>query len=205
EKVEIKVCCNRSCRRQGCRDILAVLSGIAPPRVSVASCGCLGRCGAGPNLVILPEGVVYGHCGTPRKAAEVMSAVADLRVDECLEALALRKRAEDERDRGDFGAACSLLTQALDLHPVGNIHKIYKERSTIRLRMGDVDGALDDAREATALAPEDPEPYICRGDALMAKGELRDSEDCYSMALRLDPSIARSRTFKARISKLVEE
>lgn len=94
-------------------DALQILSGIAPPFVTVKSCGCLGRCGAGPNIVILPGSVLVGHCGTPTKAANAMAVVCGDGDGgkKCLEALALRKRAEDEISRADFAQACDLLSQ----------------------------------------------------------------------------------------------
>lgn len=120
EKIEIRVCTNRTCRKQGSLDALQVLSGVAPPFLAVNSCGCLGRCGSGPNIVILPEAVFVGHCGTPSKAVNVMAIACGLQDNgECLEALALRKRAEDEMGRGDFAQACRLLSQVLSkLHPL---------------------------------------------------------------------------------------
>lgn len=121
---EVRVCTNRTCRSQGSFETLHILSGIAPPHVSVNSCGCLGRCGTGPNLVILPAGVIVGHCGTPSKAAQLMISVIgnfdgnnnddnDKKSKLCLEAFALRKRAEDKMASGDFDEAHVLLSQVL--------------------------------------------------------------------------------------------
>ncbi|KAI3464202.1 hypothetical protein Pfo_020865 [Paulownia fortunei] len=215
EKIEIRVCTNRTCRKQGSFDALQVLSGIAPPFVTVNSCGCLGRCGSGPNIVILPEGIFVGHCGTPSEAVNVMSVVCG--VDDngdvassgkmCLEALALRKRAEDEAGRGDFAQAYSLLSQAIDLKPFGGVHVIYKDRSAARLAMGDINGALEDAKEALTLAPHYPEAsaYICEGDVFMAMDQFDAAEESYSIALDLNPSVRRSKSFKARIAKLREK
>ncbi|PIN10728.1 hypothetical protein CDL12_02417 [Handroanthus impetiginosus] len=210
EKIEIRVCTNRTCRKQGSLNALQVLSGIAPPFVTVNSCGCLGRCGSGPNIVILPEGVFVGHCGTPSKAADTMAVIcgvdeASMGRQKCLEALALRKRAEDEMGRGDFARAFSLLSQAIDLKPFGGVHIIYKERSAARLAMGDINGALEDAKEALDIAPSYPEAYICEGDVLMAMDQLGAAEESYSIALDLDPSIRRSKLFKARLAKLQEK
>ncbi|KAL3655424.1 hypothetical protein CASFOL_001210 [Castilleja foliolosa] len=56
--------------------------------------------------------------------------------DKCLEALALRKRAEDEMGR----------VFAIDLKPFGGAHIMYKDRSAARLGMGDINGALEDIR-----------------------------------------------------------
>ncbi|XP_051116909.1 uncharacterized protein LOC127241754 [Andrographis paniculata] len=212
EKIEIRVCTNRTCRKQGSLDAFQVFSGIAPPFVTVKSCGCLGRCGSGPNVVIFPEGIVVGHCGTPTKAADTMSfvcggSVADDRdaVNNCLEALALRKRAEEDTCRGDFAQAINLLSQAIDLKPFGGVHIMYKDRSSARLAMGDANGALEDAKEASSLAPHYPEAYICEGDALMDLHQFDTAEKSYSFALNLDPLIRRSKSFKARITKLHEK
>ncbi|KAL7115469.1 hypothetical protein ACP275_04G185600 [Erythranthe tilingii] len=218
EKVEIRVCTDKPCRKQGSSDTLQVLSGIAPSFVTVNSCGCLARCGSGPNIVVLPGPTFVSHCGTPTKAAGVMSVVcgggvednaageaAASSVSRCLEALALRKRAEDEMGRGDFSLAYSLLSQAVDLKPFGGLHIIYKDRSAARLAVGDVNGALEDAKQALALARYYPEAYICEGDVFMVMEQFDAAEESYSIALDLDPSIRRSKSFKARIAKLQEK
>ncbi|XP_011086960.1 probable UDP-N-acetylglucosamine--peptide N-acetylglucosaminyltransferase SEC [Sesamum indicum] len=213
DKIEIRVCTNRTCRKQGSLEVLQVLSGIAPPFVTVNSCGCLGRCGSGPNIVILPEAVFVAHCGTPTKAATTMSIACGVDDDgdvgssgkKCLEALALRKRAEEETGRGDFAQAYSLLSQAIDLKPFGGLHIMYKDRSAARLAMGDINGALKDAKEAMTLAPQYPEAYICKGDVLMAMDHCDVAEECYLIALDLDPSIRRSKSFKAKMAKLQEK
>jgi hypothetical protein len=44
------------------------------PGIEVTAGGCLGNCGAGPNLVLLPEGEVLRHVGTPALLAEVLTA-----------------------------------------------------------------------------------------------------------------------------------
>ncbi|XP_009779983.1 uncharacterized protein LOC107779875 isoform X2 [Nicotiana tabacum] len=211
-KIEMRVCTNRTCRKQGSLDTLQVLSGIAPPYVTVNSCGCLGHCGAGPNVVVLPDAVFVKHCGTASRAAEIMTFVCLGKRDDVegesrksLEALALRKRAEDEMSNGNFSEAHSLLSQAIDLKPFGGVHIILKDRSAAELAMGNLADALDDAKEALTIAPNYPEGYICQGDALMAADQVDAADKSYSMALELDPSIRRSKSFKARIAKLKEK
>ncbi|KAF3667513.1 putative pentatricopeptide repeat-containing protein-like [Capsicum annuum] len=208
---EIRVCTERACRKQGSLDTLQVLSGIVPPFVSVNSCGCLGRCGAGPNVVVLPGPVFIKHCGTPTRAAEVMAFVCFGRDDveeesrRSLEALALRKRAEDEMGNGNFCEAHRLLSQAIDLKPFGGVHIMLKDRSAVELAMGNLAEAFDDAKEALTIAPNYPEGYISQGDAFMALDQVDAAEKSYSMALELDPSFRRSKSFKARIVKLKEK
>lgn len=97
-------------------ETLQILTGIAPPHISVNSCGCLGRCGAGPNLVVLPDAIFVGHCGTAARAADVMSDICGCEDSsdawsKSLEALALRKRAEDEMGKCNFSQAQLLLSQ----------------------------------------------------------------------------------------------
>ncbi|KAK9078179.1 hypothetical protein SSX86_002236 [Deinandra increscens subsp. villosa] len=205
---EIRVCTERACRRQGSAEVLQVLSGIAPPTISVNSCGCLGRCGAGPNLVALPPATYLSHCATAARAAEIMSIVCgfdSMSCEKSLEALSMRKKAEVEMEKGDFATAEILLSQAMDLNPVGGVHYIYKDRSVARLALNKTTAALGDAVEASTLAPKYPEAYICKGDALMAMEQYEAAGDSYSMALQLDPSIRRSKSFKARVAKLQEK
>lgn len=208
ETNEIRVCTNKTCRRQGSMETLQILSGISPPNISVNSCGCLGRCGAGPNLVILPSATFVNHCATAARAAEVMSIVCGFDSGTCkksLEALSIRKKAEVEMENGDFATAEILLSQAIDLNPVGGIHYIYKDRSAARLAMNKTTAALEDAIEASSLVPRYPEAHICKGDALIAMEQYEEAGDSYSMALELDPSIRRSKSFKARVAKLQEK
>uniref|UniRef100_M1AN39 TPR domain containing protein n=1 Tax=Solanum tuberosum TaxID=4113 RepID=M1AN39_SOLTU len=305
-KIEIRLCTERACRKQGSLDTLQVLSGIAPPFVAVNSCGCLGRCGAGPNVVVLPGAVYVKHVGTPTRAAETMAFVCLGRDDvegesrRSLEALALRKRAEDEMGNGNFSEAHGLLSQtdtydlsctdsslsmphpcwilrkyttfgesdthpltflkspsniaydqdgkndskfkkprqdmyyedifpqdlgfpanllssllqggslfpmsdAIALKPFGGVHIMLKDRCAAELAMGNLAEALDDSKEALNIAPNYPEGYICQGDVLMALDHVDAAEKSYSMALQLDPSIRRSKSFKARIAKLNEK
>ncbi|CAJ1936526.1 unnamed protein product [Sphenostylis stenocarpa] len=139
EQMEIRVCSNRTCRRQGSFQTLETLCGVAPPNVTVKSCGCLGRCGSGPNLVVLPDGLTVGHCGTAARAAELMVnlfAEAGHDPKACMDALALRKRADIEFANRNF-------TQL----------NFCSHRSFVRLELGNYSGALQDAEEALALAP----------------------------------------------------
>uniref|UniRef100_A0A7N0U4G1 Uncharacterized protein n=1 Tax=Kalanchoe fedtschenkoi TaxID=63787 RepID=A0A7N0U4G1_KALFE len=200
-KTEIRVCTNRTCRRQGSAQTLEVLTGIAPPDVSVVSCGCLSRCGAGPNVVVLPDAAFVGHCGTAARASEVMMSVCGVSDGgKSLEAFGLRKRAEDELGLGNLSQAEILLSKALELQAFGGVHIIYKVRSTVRLASGNHLGALEDANEALTLAP-----LYVEGDALLASDRFDAAEKSYTTALELDPTLRRSKSFKARVSKLEEK
>ncbi|KAK2654830.1 hypothetical protein Ddye_014686 [Dipteronia dyeriana] len=215
ELKEIRVCTNRTCRRQGSIQTLHTLSGLAQPEVTVSSCGCLGRCGAGPNVVALPDGVIIGHCGTATRACQVMVELSGGRTgsvvdaNKSLEALALRKRAESEIEKRNFSKLKSCFL-----------------RSLARLAMGNYSGALEDVREALKLASNYTEvrlpilnvgdncctldatllqAYICQGDIFLAMDQYDAAEKSYAVCPEIDPSIRRSKSFKSRIVKLQEK
>ncbi|KAL5537522.1 hypothetical protein UlMin_044754 [Ulmus minor] len=146
---EIRVCTNRTCRRQGSFQTLEILTSLAPANVAVKSSGCLGRCGSGPNLVALPGAVMVNHCGTAARAAEVMMALCKGDWDsdaaqKSLEALALRKKAESELEKGNFSEAEFLLSKAIELKQIGGMNIIYKDRAVARLAMDKYSEALED-------------------------------------------------------------
>ncbi|XP_057537574.1 uncharacterized protein LOC130815207 isoform X1 [Amaranthus tricolor] len=209
--IEIRVCTNRTCRKQGSHQILETLIGISPSHVSINPCGCLGRCGSGPNLVVLPPAAIINHCGTAARAAQLMVDVCGVG-DNCgdlgkrsLDALALRKRAENEFQRQNFSEAEALFSQAVEAHPIGGIHIAYKGRSAARLALGNFSGALEDAKEAIVYAPNYAEGYICQGDVFLAMDQLEAAEESYGMALETDPALRHSKGFKARIQALQEK
>ncbi|KAI3921064.1 hypothetical protein MKX01_036043 [Papaver californicum] len=179
-KIEIRVCVNKACSEQGSRETLEILSGISPPNIIIKSCGCLGKCGSGPNLVVLPDGVLINHVGTPAKTAQVLACFITGKENDPennLKSLDLRKKAD-----------------AVELKPFGGLHLIYKSRSSARLGMGDVSGALEDAKKAFNLAPQ-----------FTQMEEFDAAEKSYSSALQTDPSIRRSKSFKAWVAKLHEK
>jgi (2Fe-2S) ferredoxin len=57
----ILVCQNRTCRRQGSAKVLAALQASAIADIAVKPTGCLGKCGNGPMVVVLPEQIWYSH------------------------------------------------------------------------------------------------------------------------------------------------
>jgi (2Fe-2S) ferredoxin len=53
------VCQNRTCRKQGSVEVLAAFVALPVAGVMVTASGCLGQCGNGPIVLILPEIVWY--------------------------------------------------------------------------------------------------------------------------------------------------
>lgn len=56
---EVLICQNRTCRKQGAAKILAAFEANLIPNVTVKNSSCLGKCGNGPMVLILPDQVWY--------------------------------------------------------------------------------------------------------------------------------------------------
>ncbi|MEC4865056.1 MAG: (2Fe-2S) ferredoxin domain-containing protein [Jaaginema sp. PMC 1078.18] len=69
----ILVCQNRTCRKQGSGKVLTALQQNPTANVEVRGCGCLGQCGSGPIVLVLPEKVWYRGV----KPGEVQAVVAE--------------------------------------------------------------------------------------------------------------------------------
>lgn len=57
----VQVCQNRSCRKQGSAKVLAAFQSQILPGVEVLGSSCLGQCGNGPMVTVMPDHVWY--CG----------------------------------------------------------------------------------------------------------------------------------------------
>jgi (2Fe-2S) ferredoxin len=57
----VQICQHRTCRKQGAEKVIAAFNSLAVPNVTVKGSGCLGQCGNGPMVLMLPEMVWY--CG----------------------------------------------------------------------------------------------------------------------------------------------
>lgn len=55
----VRVCQSRTCKKQGAVKVLAAFEANAVPEVTVMGSSCLGQCGSGPMVLILPEMVWY--------------------------------------------------------------------------------------------------------------------------------------------------
>ncbi|MCT7952021.1 (2Fe-2S) ferredoxin domain-containing protein [Ancylothrix sp. C2] len=58
---EILICQNRTCRKQGSAKVMAAFQVNAVPNITLTGSGCLGKCGNGPMVLILPDQVWYSH------------------------------------------------------------------------------------------------------------------------------------------------
>lgn len=57
----VRVCQHRSCRKLGSALVLAAFRQQAPEGVTIEASECLGQCGNGAMVLVLPEQVWYCH------------------------------------------------------------------------------------------------------------------------------------------------
>ena len=65
------VCQNRTCRKQGSAKVLAAFQKFDIPNITVEKSGCLGKCGNGPMVLVLPEQIWYSHV-QPQKVSVII-------------------------------------------------------------------------------------------------------------------------------------
>ncbi len=59
----VRVCQGRTCSKMGAVDVLEAFRVRPVAGFAIAGCSCLGQCGNGPMVVILPEQVWYDRVG----------------------------------------------------------------------------------------------------------------------------------------------
>ena len=78
----VQVCASKECARRGARRTLARLRARAETlegasRVVVETTTCLSECGSGPNVEVLPEGVVLNGVRSDEDAAAALRRAAE--------------------------------------------------------------------------------------------------------------------------------
>ncbi|WP_373539781.1 ferredoxin [Chamaesiphon sp.] len=57
----VLICQNRTCKKQGAAQVLTALRTLKSPEITIEGCGCLGNCGNGPIVLVLPTRMWYYH------------------------------------------------------------------------------------------------------------------------------------------------
>ena len=175
--------------------------------VRAREAGCLGRCGAGPNLAVLPQGlVVQGVSGSGEHVARLLErqcgaagarrSLGPWRALRDGRALIQGGRAEAAADRLSEGLElCTALEEEVpEASPAAAAfwrQRLLSNRSAARLSAGNPAAALDDARAVVALAPNWPSGFLRLGDCLSDLGHCLAAGEAYAAAEDLDPALAR--------------
>eukprot|EP00897_Mesotaenium_endlicherianum_P006095 jgi/Mesen1/5513/ME000279S04724 len=203
QEMEIRVCTNRTCRKEGALQALEYFKGMAPPHVTVETCGCLGNCGMGPNAVLLPHELFIRHCNTAPHVARLLEIQCGASGPENnLRALDLKSRGNDAFGRNDAALAERLFTEAIELAPSGGLHNIYANRSAARVALRNASGALQDALEAERLKPGWSGALVRQAEAHAAGGSLQAALDMYARAVQMDAELRRSKSIQRKVREL---
>lgn len=73
----VLVCQNRTCRKQGSEKVLAAFQAHAPVGVTIEGSQCLGQCGNGPMVRILPDDSWYWQVNADEVPAIVQRHLMD--------------------------------------------------------------------------------------------------------------------------------
>ncbi|MEG4800159.1 MULTISPECIES: (2Fe-2S) ferredoxin domain-containing protein [unclassified Microcoleus] len=65
----VLVCQNRTCRKQSAAKVLVAFQKLSGAEVEVVASSCLGQCGSGPMVLVLPEKVWYSGVSESEVAA----------------------------------------------------------------------------------------------------------------------------------------
>jgi (2Fe-2S) ferredoxin len=75
QDVSILICQNRTCRKQGAAEVLAAFRQLDNSHnITYEGCGCLGNCGNGPMVFVLPTRIWYYRV-RPQDAANIVTAI----------------------------------------------------------------------------------------------------------------------------------
>lgn len=71
QKRQVLICQHRTCTKDGAGAVIAIFQQQSIPNVTIQASSCLGLCGSGPIVVVLPDNVYYWHI-TPTKAQKII-------------------------------------------------------------------------------------------------------------------------------------
>eukprot|EP00898_Chlorokybus_atmophyticus_P001527 jgi/Chlat1/2375/Chrsp17S02815 len=199
----VRVCTNKTCRKQGAFQTFQYLRDLAPPDVAIDTCGCLGRCGSGPNILLEPAQLVVSHLNTPAHIARLLERqCTGAPAPVALKAVQLRTLANDAYERGRLRQAMELYTEAIALQSKPSLPALHSNRSALRLELGDKQGALVDAQACVENDPAWAKGHIRMADALEAVQDYTGAISALEKAELLDSDIGLSHTFRARLQEL---
>lgn len=197
------MCTNKTCKKQGCQQVIQFAQDLALDELEIETCGCLGICGNGPNMIVDPPGTQLSHVTSPAKFVEVLDLICNIQVpDTFLKATELRLQGNAEARQGDLHAAELAYTKGIDLELSRGKHTLYANRSGVRLTLGNAEGALEDAQAAVELGPTSfTTAYIRQFEALCALKRHQEASQVLEAIARQDRAFAKSKDYKSLVKQ----
>jgi uncharacterized protein (DUF952 family) len=143
----VLVCQHLTCRKQGAANVLAAFRKQNTPNVNYEGCGCLGNCGNGPMVFILPARIWY-YLVQPHDVPKVAAAV----INSMKTILHITQRHEWEtaKNLGTYRSNtldsegfthCSTLAQV-----IGSANRFFKDQTDLVILKIDVDRVTPEIR-----------------------------------------------------------
>jgi (2Fe-2S) ferredoxin len=73
EPICVLICQHQTCRKQGAAKVLAAFRAMNIPNIRSDGCGCLGNCGNGPMVLVLPARIWYYRVH-PQDVSKIITA-----------------------------------------------------------------------------------------------------------------------------------
>ena len=146
-KSSVLVCQHLTCRKQGAAKVLAAFRKLNTPNVIYEGCGCLGNCGNGPMVFILPARIWY-YLVQPHDVPKVAAAVKNS-MNTILH-ITQRHEWEKAKNLGTYRSNtldsegfihCSTLIQV-----IGSANRFFKNQTDLVILKIDVDRVTPEIR-----------------------------------------------------------
>lgn len=172
-----------------------------------------GKCGAGPNALLMRAGPgapprPLSHLASPARLLDALQGFTTLPVDRAsLRVVELRCAGNAAARAGQPGKAVRLYTEALALpgsQPTA--HLLLSNRAGARLAAGDAAGATQDARAAVERAPADFTTAPVRlAEALRAQGRAQEAAAALRTAGAAWSAFEASDEYRTLLAQLEQE
>ena len=143
----VLVCQHRTCRKQGAAEVLTAFSTLTIPNITYEGCGCLGNCGNGPMVLILPARIWYYHV----RSQDVSNiAVVLNKLMNTILHITQKQEWGKAKDLGSYRSNtlesegfihCSTLSQVL-----GSANRFFKDRKDLVILKIEIDRVIPDIR-----------------------------------------------------------
>lgn len=207
-KKELRVCLSRTCRKQGAQEVFKFLQDLTQEAdVRVRDCSCLGNCGNGPNMALMPEGKELDHVATLDDATRVLTQICGVSIPEpVVKSLALKQQGNAAAIAGRLDEAAENYSAGIALNPSTGLHLLLCNRASVYLQQGRCSEALADAQQAVQLAP----PSFVNGwirlvDCLYALGRHQEASETVAVALQKCPQFRVAPEYRVIVQALRKE
>jgi tetratricopeptide (TPR) repeat protein len=188
----LHICTGKVCKRQGSPQLLKFAQDLGLEEISVQEAGCLGNCGKGPNMLLMPQELHLRAVATPNDVLEVLGSFGVAIPPEVLQATQLRLAGNALAVGGDLRGAVAKYEEALALGPARGRHMLLSNLSAAQLQLGDKEAALQAAQAAVDCAPRGFHmAHVRLIDCLYAVGRYQQA------AAALEAAVAADGSFKA--------